>query len=412
LPFSLGIWHDADGLISHKGLLSLLGRDWLRWLLAVSGAVLDALLGLLLPRALSNVMGSSVRWLDYAELAGVLLARASAVWLAGTMVRSACETLAERLRSDLFRAMLSRDIADYDDGSAVERWTLLNNDVREYKVAVGRLVSDGVPALVTVAAGSFMLYSTSPLLTTVLGLTAPIVLGGGAWLARQLRARLQRVRELEAQSVSDAADVLQHIRTVRIYATEPEEQARHDGKLAHVSSEYMWLQRYLVAFHAASGMALTGLSAAGLFLGYWWSGGQQVLDAKSLTAYLMGALRVQGAVASLSLLVSETWRVIPQCGERIFGTLQHIPRIPIGAGGRHIAQRASVDIEWRDVDFAYVPATPVLRKLTLSVKVWRTKSHTLALTALINRLGSLWRLWGVAALAKPRLLPSCCACMM
>jgi ABC-type multidrug transport system fused ATPase/permease subunit len=88
------------------------------------------------------------------------VARASAVWLAGTMVRTACENLAERLRSGLFRAMLSRDIADYDDGSAAEKWTLLNNDVREYKAAVGRLVSDGVPALVTVVAGSYMLYST------------------------------------------------------------------------------------------------------------------------------------------------------------------------------------------------------------------------------------------------------------
>jgi hypothetical protein len=56
-----------------EGVLALLRQDWLRWLLAVSGAVADALLGLLLPRALSNVMGSSVVWTDYAELAALRL---------------------------------------------------------------------------------------------------------------------------------------------------------------------------------------------------------------------------------------------------------------------------------------------------------------------------------------------------
>lgn len=81
------------------------------------------------------------------------MSRAAVVWVAGTQVRAACEYLGESLRAAVYGAMLARDVQDYDDGSAVERWTLVNNDVREFKAAMGKLLTDGVPAVVTMVGG-------------------------------------------------------------------------------------------------------------------------------------------------------------------------------------------------------------------------------------------------------------------
>lgn len=212
-----------------------------------------------------------------------------------------------------------------------------------------------------------MLYSSSPVLTTLLGVSAPLVMGFGAWWARQLKARLQRARELEAQSISEAGEVLQHIRTVRIYATEPEELKMHQFRLREISSEYVTLHQYLVAFQAASGVALTGISAGSLFLGQLWMG-NQALNAKELSAYLMGALRLQGAVATLSLLTSESLRVLPQCGGRILETINHVPRIPLQGGKRLASNGKGVGVEWYNVDFSYRPGEPVLQYLNLKIE--------------------------------------------
>lgn len=187
-------------------IASLARPDWFRWLVAVGMAAAEALLALLMPGAIGGVLGASATSSDYAYLGAVLLSRAAASALAGTFVRTACEKLGERMRAAIYGACLARDVADYDDGSALERWTLLNNDVREYKAAVGKLVADGVPAVVTVAGGSYLLWLQSPTLTVLLGVTAPLVLGSGAWLAQQLRQRLHRVRELEATSISESGE--------------------------------------------------------------------------------------------------------------------------------------------------------------------------------------------------------------
>jgi hypothetical protein len=56
--------------------------------------------------------------------------------------------------------MLSNEMSEYDRNNSIEHWTLLNADVREYKTALGKLITDGVPAIVTTVGGSILLYNT------------------------------------------------------------------------------------------------------------------------------------------------------------------------------------------------------------------------------------------------------------
>lgn len=161
--------------------------------------------------------------------------------------------------------------------------------------------------------------------------------------------------------------MLQHLRTIRINATEPEELEHHRKRLAAISAEYAVLHKYLSMFHASAGVALVGITGLSLGVGSWWMGGTESLGGPAqLTAYLYGALRVQGAVSTLSLLTSESLRVLPACGERVLSGVNHVPRIPL-TGGRQLGSVVGVGVEWHNVTFGYRPDQPVLRNVTLRV---------------------------------------------
>ena len=205
-------------------IISLILDDFAHWLAAVVAAIGDAAFSLLIPK----VVGSIIQSLsdnhggagDFVVLGCLILGKAVCSYIASVEVRRACENFAARLKEEVFKALLSQDIAFHDSTSLGELLSLISSDVRDLKHTLGDVLVGGVRSAFTLIGGVFMLYSTSAKLTLVLCGTIPLWMGAGTVVANVLKTKLKHVRDLDAKSQGQAQEVLQHIRTVRAFGTE------------------------------------------------------------------------------------------------------------------------------------------------------------------------------------------------
>jgi ATP-binding cassette subfamily B protein len=271
-----------------------------------------------------------------------------------------------RVRQELFRSLVSQEVAFFDSQRTGDLTSRLGSDTASLQGLLSSQLSMGLRNAVQVVGGLILLLVTSPRLTAVMLAVVPAVALGAVYYGRKIRSLAKRYQDALADSGHVAEEALSAIRTVRAFAAEGAEVARYGREVEHA---YQLARTRVSAAALFMGAASTGVYAAiAVVLGY---GGLLVADgqltAGALTAFLVYTMLIAMGLGTLADIWAETMRGLG-AAERVFDLTDRVAAMPL-SGGRRL-ERVEGRLAFEAVRFSY-PARPeveVLRGVDLAVR--------------------------------------------
>jgi ATP-binding cassette subfamily B protein len=353
-------------------ILRLARPEWRQLALGTLFLLISSAAGLVYPRgiqylldgALADPSGASI---DRAALfmTGVLAVQAVTTALRYMLFTTAGERVVSRLRRELYAAILSQEIAFFDERKTGELTSRLASDTTVLQNGVSVNISMALRNAVSALGGVALLFVTSPRLTLVMLAVVPPIAFGAVTYGRRLRALSREVQDALAGASEVAEESLAGVRTVRAFGAEDKEIARY-GAAVERSFELAKRRIRLGAVFMAFASFLA-FAAASLVL---WYGGHLVLEGVmtvgELTAFLVYTILVAVSLGALTDLWADFTKATG-AAERIF---ELIDRRPAMARGGARLDHVEGAVAFEGVSFAYParPDAPVLRGLDLSIR--------------------------------------------
>lgn len=254
-----------------------------------------------------------------------------------------------RVREQLFRSLLSQEIAFFDSARSGDLVSRIAADAGSLQGLLSTYLSMSLRHAVTALGGTALLAFTSPRLTVLMLLVVPPVAIGAVVYGRRVRVLARHYQDALADASHVASEAFSAIRTVRAYGAEGAEAVRFGGA---TQAAYGAARRRTFASASFMGGASTGVyAAAAAVLGY---GGLLVSQGKlspgELTAFLVYTLFVAMSLGALADMWAEVMRCLG-AAERVLALLERVPAMPIAGGHRPCFCRGEVRFE--EVFFAY-----------------------------------------------------------
>jgi ATP-binding cassette subfamily B (MDR/TAP) protein 8 len=216
------------------------------------------------------------RLLGLFSLQGVL------TWLDIYFVAKLGESLALRLKRDLFKSILNQDMAFFDsrmNGEVVSRLTM---DISEFKHTFKIVITQGLKSTTQIIGTCASLMYLSPSLTFTLLSTMPVLYLGMNTYGRYLRKISKKSKEQESIANGIANESVANIKTVKSFSAQDVQLQKY----LQASEKNAELNRFL-GFHIGAFQGFTNSSIGLMMLMMLYFGGQQVVDGKMTSGQLM-----------------------------------------------------------------------------------------------------------------------------
>jgi len=296
---------------------------------------------------------------------GVFVVQGVAMALRAYLFNTAGERVVSRLRKDLFRALLSQEVAFFDARRTGELTSRLALDTTVLQNTVTSNISMALRYTVQALGGVGLLLYTSPRLTGVMLAIVPAVAVGAVLYGRRVRGISRQVQDALAASSEVAEEDLSGIRTVRSFAAEPHEVERY----GHAVDRAFTLARKRT-LQSSIFMGAVSIAGYGGIAAVLWYGGRLVVDGHlsvgALTSFLIYTMLVAFSFSAMAELWADFMRA-SGAADRVFELLDRKPAIP--SGGERLPEVRG-HVEFRDVHFAYPtrPDVSVLQGLNLELR--------------------------------------------
>ncbi len=272
----------------------------------------------------------------------------------------------KRVREQLFRSLVSQEIAFFDGQRTGDLQSRLASDTASLQGLLSSQLSMALRNVVQVIGALALLFYTSVRLTGVMLAVVPAVAFGAVYYGRKIRGLARKSQDALADAGHVAEESLGSIRTVRAFAAEDAEERRYSGA---VTTAFGFARTRSLAGSIFMGATYTGIYAAiALVLGY---GGSLVaageLTAGALTAFLVYTLLIAMGLGTLADIWAEAMRGLG-AAERVFELIDRAPAMQL-RGGRTLP-RVAGRLAYEAVTFSY-PAradTEVLHGVDLLVE--------------------------------------------
>ena len=206
-----------------------------------------------------------------AQLLATYVGRFILQWLSTSLVGTATENAACRLREAVFASLLEMDLSFYDEHSSAGFAGPLADDVKELRDALRTAISDGLPAVVRCVGSIVSMTYISPTLAVALGCGIPAAAYLGSEYAARLRSLSRKSQEAQSRAAAISAEGLANIRTVRAFTAEKHQREQYHSAVSEYSKLNKQLGMEITLFNSTISMGMSVL--AGIVLLY---GGQMV----------------------------------------------------------------------------------------------------------------------------------------
>ncbi|MDQ3266629.1 MAG: ABC transporter transmembrane domain-containing protein [Myxococcota bacterium] len=350
---------------SLRKILALARPQWRRLALGTFFLFLGSATGLIFPQAIrvivdESVTGKNPSLLNQAALAmaGVFVIQGVAIALRYYLFQTAGERAVTRLRDQLYRSILSQEIAFFDQRRTGELTSRLSSDTTLLQSAVSANISMGLRNLVQGIGGITLLVATSPRLTLLMLSVVPAVALGAVAYGRKVRKLSREVQDALATSTEVAEESISGIRTVRSFDAEETEMRRYSGAVE--LSYQLGRKRAMAGASFMGGASFAAYAAATLVL---WYGGKLAMNGEMSVGQLVQFL-IYSLIVAFSLgAVSDLWAELMKASgaaERVFELIERKP--VIATRGGLVPERIEGRVELSGVRFSY-PSRPELRVL-------------------------------------------------
>ena len=268
------------------------------------------------------------------------------------------ERIVQRLRRNLYTAILQQEIAFFDFNKTGELISRISSDTTILQNAVSVNVSMGLRNLAGAIGGLILMIYTSPQLALSMLIVIPPVALGAAIFGKKIRNFSRRAQDNLAEASIIAEETISGIRTVRSFAQEEFEQNRYNNSLNNsllaVQDKVKQISLFIFLASLLGYYAISGVI---------WFGGKQVVSSElsigDLTQFLIYLMIVAFSVGSLGGLWGDFMSAVG-AGKRIFEILDRKSTMDLQSGIKLETLTGTVD--FKDVNFSY-PARPELKVL-------------------------------------------------
>jgi len=292
-------------------------------------------------------------------------------WLVG----SATESLGADLRAAAFARLQRRSLRFHDRHQSGELVARLTTDISRIQDIVASTVQHVASDVLTLAG----VFTVMVWLDVQLALAALDIVPGLVLLVFSTTPRIKTLqreaRDRQAGLAAWAVERLRHIRAVRAFGREQEEDRTFRQAGQAVVTTSLQTLRVQALFSIAADLILAGGGALILFVGV-----QAVLAARMSIGELLVILTYLGSlyrpIRSLARLGSDlakgaaSWERLRELLEEEDDDVES-PRV-LAVGRSRSASPGPAPIEIDDVAFAYRPLVPVLRRISLGIEPGET----------------------------------------
>lgn len=322
---------------------------------SAAGLAFPAIVAILLDTAFKHGNGKLLN-----EIAGGLLllfaVQAVLNMVQVYLLTATAERVIAKLRTDLFAHLVHLSPGFFTDRRTGELTSRLSADSSVLQTVLSTNLSEFARQSIFLVGALVLLTVKQPALTGTTLAVVPLVVGAAFIFGRKLRRASTGVQDRVAEATGTANEAFSQIRMVQSFTAEAEETRKYDRHLTDVVSAAVERAKIRGVFFGA--LTFFGFSGVVVVL---WEGGRLVLTgqltAGALVSFLLYALYVAGAVASLASLFG-AYQEATGAAQRIFELLDMTPTVVDAIAPVALPRPRRGDVEMQHVYFRYQPDLP------------------------------------------------------
>lgn len=356
---------DSQSSSLAKKILNLARPEYKTLLIASLFLAIASVCQLAYPQVIRNMVDQALQAKDLVKINQIVVIilvvftlQAIASTIRYYLFTMAGERIVQRLRANLYGAILKQEIAFFDFNKTGELISRISSDTTILQNAVSVNISMGLRNLAGAIGGLVLMAYTSPKLALSMLIVIPPVALGAAIFGKKIRIFSRRAQDSLAEASIVAEETISGIRTVRSFAQENFEKSRYDNSLTNSLKAVRDKVKQISWF-----MALASILGYAAISGVIWFGGRQVITGElsigDLTQFLIYLMIVAFSVGSLGSLWGDFMSAVG-AGKRIFEILDRKTQMELQEGDTF--ETLTGFVEFKDVSFAY-PARKELNVL-------------------------------------------------
>ena len=277
------------------------------------------------------------------------------------------QTTVRMMRNDLFARITRLPIGYIDSHRHGDIMSRMTNDVENLSNAVAQSVTTLLSCVLTLVGALAMMLYYSPVMTLIALVTIPISIGVSSMLGKFMRKYFVRRQKLLGQLNGQVEETVTSYKTLVAYGKEGASVERFDAISASLRgcavSARVWGSLMGPIMNFIGNLQYVLIAATG---GWMMLAGRGGITIGGIQAMLQYSKKFTRPINQIANQYSTILTALAGA-ERIFEIMDNDPEIDRGTN-RVSASQMRGEIEFRDLQFGYVPGEPVLRGLNLSVR--------------------------------------------
>ena len=270
------------------------------------------------------------------------------------------------LRRDLYATLQRLPLRWYDQRATGDIITRVIDDVTAMERVLIDGVEQGIIAVLQIGGVGIIIFSINPRLAAWMLLPMPFLVAGAIWYTMTARFRYRAQRKAASAMNALLLDNLQGVRQIKTYAREESELTRFTTSARLVGETQLVLMRTWSWY--SSGMACIGAMGSAIVL---YVGGHDVLSTTGFTAgdlvkFLFFVGMFYAPVAQLHS-INQLYQAGRASSERVAEILDAATE-DYGSADAGPFERATGQVEYRLVEFAYRADVPALHDINITVR--------------------------------------------
>ncbi|MEQ8676078.1 MAG: ABC transporter ATP-binding protein [Aggregatilineales bacterium] len=342
-----------------------------RLMLALGATIISAVLSLIFPQVIGQVLDTVLAEADLALLNQITVALLVVFFIRS--ISSLIETynlnyVGERIvvdmRLDLYQHLQNLSLDFFTNHRVGELVSRISSDVTVMRTVLTSNINTLLQQTFIMVGAIIVMFALNWRLTLFIVALIPVIVLIGFAFGFYMRRISTQVQDEIALSTTVAEESFQNIREVKSFVREPYEINRYNGAINRAFDAAVRLLRIRAVFGPLIGfLAFGGLS---LIL---WFGGREViaerLSAGDLIAFLIYGLTVAGSFSSLIGLYTSFQEALGAT-RRVFQLMDIQSEVKDREGAQELS-RSQGHIRFEDVSFRYEEEVEVLKNVTLEI---------------------------------------------
>ena len=274
-------------------------------------------------------------------------------------------TVSKQMRHDVFENLTRLPVSYFDRFQTGDIISTITYDVDTVNQSLSSDLLQILQSTITVTVSFVMMLTIAPKLVTIFLLTIPVTILFTRWLTGVVRPLFRRRSARLGELNGFVEEMLSGQKTIRAYGREEEVLRRFDEKNQAAVDAYTVAEANgtvtgpSVNFINNTSLALVCIFGSVLFL----KGQIRIGDLSSFVQY---SRKFSGPINEIANIIAELQSAFA-AAERVFTLIDAEPEAP-DAPGAEVLTQVTGDVELKNVDFSYIPDTPIIQDLSFHAK--------------------------------------------